>query len=122
MSYHLVPRLPVQFWHRILGFGTQFDSLWAHPLPRLTLSQPYLVGHQTGACSEAPHPLNRVRLCYAYGAARPSLLVCKSMRRSCKTGWMDGWMERDCVCVQFMKSWVDRCVVHVARLRLAAMV
>eukprot|EP00955_Chlamydomonas_euryale_P036757 350551-Chlamydomonas_euryale.AAC.4 len=33
--------------------------------------------------------LNRMRLCYPL--ARSSLIVCKSMRRSCKSGW-DGWM------------------------------
>eukprot|EP00955_Chlamydomonas_euryale_P088414 364376-Chlamydomonas_euryale.AAC.3 len=60
----------------------------------------YLVGHQAGACSKAPpHPFTRVQLCYAFGGTRSSLIVCKSMRRSCKTGWMDGWMMHVCVCV-----------------------
>eukprot|EP00955_Chlamydomonas_euryale_P000199 2091-Chlamydomonas_euryale.AAC.1 len=36
------------------------------------------------------------------GAAHASLVMCKSMRRSCKTGWTDGWMY-GCVC----------CGVHV---------
>eukprot|EP00955_Chlamydomonas_euryale_P028835 304062-Chlamydomonas_euryale.AAC.4 len=40
VSYHPAPRLPGQFWRRILDFGTRFASLWAHPLPVLTLSQP----------------------------------------------------------------------------------
>eukprot|EP00955_Chlamydomonas_euryale_P088532 364388-Chlamydomonas_euryale.AAC.17 len=31
--------------------------------------------------------------CYAFGAMRSSLVMCKSIRRSCKTGWMDGWMD-----------------------------
>mmetsp|Transcript_15179 Transcript_15179/g.44716 ORF Transcript_15179/g.44716 Transcript_15179/m.44716 type:complete len:224 (+) Transcript_15179:332-1003(+) len=113
VSYHPAPRLPGQFWRSILGFGTRFASLWVHPLPMLNLSQilvcssfhfarwllllvlpQYLVGHQAGACSEAmPHPSDRVRHCYAFGATRSSLTMCKSMRRSCKTGWIDGCVD-----------------------------
>jgi len=40
VSYHPAPPLPGHSWCRILGFGTRFASLWAHPLPMLTLSQP----------------------------------------------------------------------------------
>eukprot|EP00955_Chlamydomonas_euryale_P103252 365475-Chlamydomonas_euryale.AAC.12 len=60
-----------------------------------------LVGRQTGACSEAlPYPLNRMRLYYAFGATRSSSVMCKCMRRSCKTGWMDD--EWGC-----MGEWMD---------------
>eukprot|EP00955_Chlamydomonas_euryale_P019305 205815-Chlamydomonas_euryale.AAC.1 len=37
VSCHPVPRFPGQFWRSILGFGTVFSLLWAHPLPMLTL-------------------------------------------------------------------------------------
>jgi len=40
VSYHPAPRLPGQFRRGILCFGARFASLWAHPLPMLTLSQP----------------------------------------------------------------------------------
>eukprot|EP00955_Chlamydomonas_euryale_P089890 364499-Chlamydomonas_euryale.AAC.1 len=58
---------------------------------------PYLVGHQTGACSEAlPHPLHRVRLWSASGATKGATrsfsIMCQSMRHSCVTGWTDGWV------------------------------
>eukprot|EP00955_Chlamydomonas_euryale_P072991 361596-Chlamydomonas_euryale.AAC.4 len=68
-------------------FGVRVPQVNAsnHAVLVLRLEQPahlcYLVGHQTGACSEAPpHPLNRMRLCYAFSATRFSFIMCKYMR------------------------------------------
>eukprot|EP00955_Chlamydomonas_euryale_P020593 218153-Chlamydomonas_euryale.AAC.1 len=40
-----------------------------------------------------PYPLKRALLCCDLRAMPSSRIMCKSMRSSCETGWMDGWMD-----------------------------